>query len=388
MALPLTRSGAAVTGAGIATIVLGLGLGYVEIAALGAALVGAVAIAVLASLGRTGLSVERSLTPERVSRGDAAVAQLTVQAASQRGSRRCQAVDSVGGERVTVELPPLRAGQHTSRTYLLPTQHRGLVPVGPLRVVRQDPFGLVRRERREGDAVTLVVRPRVLALTGVPGGRARSLDGTSSQDAPQGTVTFSALRDYVVGDDVRHIHWKASARRGEWVVRQYVDTSQARVAVVLDVTLGVDAELFEEAVDVVASVCAEVLRVGFPLDLRTSAGTQARPERELDTMLNHLALVARDASAPLRPRLDAVGSSRADAAVVVLARPLDGVDADALLRLRRRCPAVVLVLLGPHATSLVTGDIRVLRADDASGAAAAWIRAFSGGGEGITAVAA
>jgi len=46
----------------------------------------------------------------------------------------------------------------------------------------------------------------------VPAGRARDLDGPTFDSSPQGSAAFHTLRDYVPGDERRHIHWRSTAR--------------------------------------------------------------------------------------------------------------------------------------------------------------------------------
>ncbi|MEK8225714.1 DUF58 domain-containing protein [Oerskovia sp. M15] len=46
-------------------------------------------------------------------------------------------------------------------------------------------------------------------------------------------MSFHALRDYVPGDDRRHIHWKTTARTGQLMVRQFEETRRSHLAVIL-----------------------------------------------------------------------------------------------------------------------------------------------------------
>ena len=49
-----------------------------------------------------------------------------------------------------------------------------------------------------------------------------------------GAMDLRALRPYVPGDELRHLHWKATARTGQLMVREYVDPAQPWCVVVLD----------------------------------------------------------------------------------------------------------------------------------------------------------
>ncbi len=86
---------------------------------------------------------------------------------------------------------------------------------------------------RTAPSATVWVHPRIHPLTAVPGGAARSLDGRVDR-VPHGTITFDSLREYVVGDELRRVHWRTSARVGELMVREQLDTSLPRLVVLLD----------------------------------------------------------------------------------------------------------------------------------------------------------
>ena len=130
--------------------------------------------------------------------------------------------------------------------------------------------------------------PRVHPLRAVPAGVARSLDGRVDR-VPHGSITFDSLREYVVGDELRRVHWRTSARVGELMVREHVDTSLPRLVVLLDNRAaahpgarGGMAETFEAACEAAASVVTAALREELPVTLRShgrapAATAAARP---------------------------------------------------------------------------------------------------------------
>ena len=115
----------------------------------------------------------------------------------------------------------------------------------------------------------------------------------------EGTLAFHALREYVPGDELRHVHWRASAHAGKLIVKQHVDTAHASLAVVLDVSVHVTgngggrrprrtaetaaslpaglAEAFEVAVDCAASVAAIAAAQRQPLQLIDTSGNSLLP---------------------------------------------------------------------------------------------------------------
>jgi uncharacterized protein (DUF58 family) len=111
---------------------------------------------------------------------------------------------------------------------------RGVLDVGPAIAVRSDPLGLLRKTVRWCDPIELYVRPRMALLSTLGSGQVRDLEGVPSDRISMSDLSFHALREYVPGDDLRHVHWRSSARAGELLVRQYHDTRRNHATVVLD----------------------------------------------------------------------------------------------------------------------------------------------------------
>ena len=75
--------------------------------------------------------------------------------------------------------------------------------------------------------------PRLVPLAGAAAGVLRDLEGQATRVVSDSDLSFHALRDYVPGDDRRHIHWKTTARTGTLMVRQFEDTRRTHTAVAL-----------------------------------------------------------------------------------------------------------------------------------------------------------
>ena len=114
--------------------------------------------------------------------------------------------------------PPAAAAPGSRRlaeAFDVPAYRRGVLTVGPARVRRTDPLGLYARTT----AWTTAGRAPGPASDGGAGGRSRSgstqdLDGAPSDQVSMSDLAFHALREYVRGDDLRHVHWRSSARAG------------------------------------------------------------------------------------------------------------------------------------------------------------------------------
>ncbi|MBM0235445.1 DUF58 domain-containing protein, partial [Micromonospora sp. STR1_7] len=270
-----------------AVVLLGVGFrfAYPELTLIGAAAGAAVGYAALVAAWRPRLTVTRRAEPDRVARGEPASMTLTVRNTGRLRSANLLAEDRCGERTVPVPLLRVRPGRDTEVRYEVPTHRRGVVPVGPLRVTRRDPLGLVALARPYGATAPVWVHPRVHPLTAVPTGAGRSLDGRVD-GVPHGSITFDSLREYVVGDELRRVHWRTSARVGELMVRENVDTSLPRLVVLLDNRAvahpqrvnGV-AESFESACEAAASVVTAAHGADLPVLLLLVAGEPASSER-------------------------------------------------------------------------------------------------------------
>lgn len=160
---------------------------------------------------------------------------------SNLGTRRLRAVvrdawpPSAGAQddRHEVDLP---AGEERRVvTALLPTR-RGDLHADRVTVRSRGPLGLAARQASIPVPGRLRVLPEFASRRHLPSrlARLRELDGRSAvQVRGQGTE-FDSLREYVVGDDVRSIDWRATARRGDVVVRTWRPERDRRVLIVLD----------------------------------------------------------------------------------------------------------------------------------------------------------
>ncbi|HEY0218119.1 MAG TPA: DUF58 domain-containing protein, partial [Cellulomonas sp.] len=245
-------------------------LGWVELTSAAAAALAAGAVAVAMTWGRLPHDVRLDLADRRVRVGERAFGGVVVTAPTGRRTRPVRLELQVGQGRADLSVPALAAGIQHEELFAVPTDRRAVVTVGPVRAVRGDPLGLAVRHAVTTGSEQLYVHPRVVMLTGADAGLLRDLEGGSTRDLSDSDLAFHALRDYVVGDDRRSIHWRTTARRGVLTVKQYEDTRRTQTAVALatdprDYRRGDgDAEL-ELAVSVVASLGVHVMAEEHPL---------------------------------------------------------------------------------------------------------------------------
>lgn len=204
---------------------------------LAALLAAAVAADVALAGGTGGLQVTRS--GESTARlGQTVDAVLTVRNTGRRRVRgairdawppsasarpRAHQVNIEAGERVSLatRLHPVRRGD----------QRCELVTVRSI-----GPLGLAGRQRSRQLPGQVRILPPFLSRKHLPSrlARLRQLDGAIPVLIRGQGTEFDSLREYVVGDDVRSIDWRATARRADVVVRTWRPERDRRVVIVLD----------------------------------------------------------------------------------------------------------------------------------------------------------
>jgi uncharacterized protein (DUF58 family) len=171
---------------------------------------------------------------------------------------------------------PLDVPPHESRRLvatLKPTR-RGDRLVERVTVRSVGPLGVAARQSSPRAPGRIRVLPPFTSRRHLPSKLAqlREIDGrTSLRIRGQGTE-FDSLRDYVVGDDVRSIDWRATARRQQVVVRTWRPERDRRVLLLLDTSrtsaarIG-DAPRLDAAMDAALLLAALAARAGDRVDL-------------------------------------------------------------------------------------------------------------------------
>lgn len=219
-----------------ALVIAVFGTGAALLAVNAVLLVAIVADLLLAASIRK-LSLTRS-ADATIHLGEAGTATLTV---SNAGSRTLRGMIRDGwrpsaGAAPSLAAIALRPGSRTTLTTTLTPQRRGDVAAGPVTVRSLGPLGLAGRQRSVTAPCTVRVLPPFLSRKHLPEklARLRELDGQHrSMLRGQGTE-FDSLREYVLGDDVRSIDWRSTARRSDVLVRTWRPERDRRIVIVLD----------------------------------------------------------------------------------------------------------------------------------------------------------
>lgn len=192
-------------------------------------------IALAGPLRRVRVTRESSAT---VREGESGRSTLTIEnptARRLRGAVRDAWVPSAGatGERHPFDLPP--GEKRRVRTTLVPSR-RGRREADRVTIRAAGPLRLAGRQESRPVAGEVLVLPPFRSRRHLPSRLAllREMDGRSAvMTRGQGTE-FDSLREYVIGDDVRSIDWRATARSSDVVVRTWRPERDRRVVVVLD----------------------------------------------------------------------------------------------------------------------------------------------------------
>jgi uncharacterized protein (DUF58 family) len=388
----LTVRGRCVFAAGIASALSGLALQERDLLRVAALLISLPLVAAsLAARTRFRLKFARRLDPARVSAGERAQVVLRLENISRLPTGLLLIEESVPyllGGRPRLVLDRLRPNRPVDVTYPVSAEVRGRYSIGPLTVRLMDPFGLCELPRSFTSVDTLVVTPAVVPLPAVrlTGEWAGSGLSTARSVASAGEDD-TATREYRHGDDLRRIHWRTTARRGELAVRREEQPWQSRGAVILDTRTMAHrgdgaASSFEWAVSAAASIAVHLSRSGFTLRLVTDTG------RELSTaghsnagfsqaIVDELAVVEPSYGTSLAVATAAIRRQGGEGLIVAILGALDLPDAEQLTRLRSSSSTVgVALLLDPESwsTSTPTDDV----AEDEKPGAARDLLAASG----------
>jgi uncharacterized protein (DUF58 family) len=351
----LTRQGWMVGLGGIALVVAGRLFGAYELFIFGTALVALLVItAVVVGLTRLDLEVARELHPPMVHAGSPSRVDLRVR---NRGRRRTPVLrlrDEVSGTRgARLLLGPLAAGKSARAAYRLPTDDRGILTIGPLEVVLGDPFGLTEVALPGAGISELTVFPHIDTVAAVPHTTGDDPHGGADHPSTLGRSgeDFYALRHYVVGDDLRRVHWPATAHHDELMVRQDELPWQGRATVLVDVREATTTpESLELGISAAASIVTASWRREDLVRLVSTDGADsgfAVGHAQMEAIMEHLATVQAADEGAFRRVVDRLARSGIGGALVAVVSNMPPTELEALNRLRGRFGSLTVVRFEP-----------------------------------------
>jgi uncharacterized protein (DUF58 family) len=361
----LTPRGRCLVGGGATALVLGMLLGERPLVQLA---VFVLALPVLSALlvlhERFRLGARRTVTPAQLPRGATADVLLEVTNTDSRPGGLwvlSEQLPAELGRQPRFLADRLAAGATEALHYRVHGDRRGRHLLGPLRLRLVDPFGLVERTAVGADTVPMLVVPRVRELgpDGPAGGQGGGGEGARRTIAVHGEDDVST-REYRHGDDLRKVHWRATARTGELMVRLEERPWRAQATLFLDTRsiahLVVPAHLpspaagpvgddrpprdsLEWLVEAAASIGTALAHRGAVLRTITDAGellpASGRGGLSPETLLDRLATVGPSGVAGLGPGIEQLCRTAGEGPVVCL---LGAVGPDDLMGLVRSRP--------------------------------------------------
>lgn len=332
---------------GVIAVAGGRAFGILELYVISATAVAAVVLAMLARLVHPSrLSIGRRVSSAMVAVSEPVEVRLEIlnQAGlSSPAVRIREQINGVAGTPTT--LAPLAGGAGAEGIYRLHPARRGVLEIGPTLVEDVDGLELARRRQVVGQRARVIVHPMIesLAPPSLPAGGdmsvpiefRRRLLGLETEE-------FDILRPYAEGDDLRHIHWRSTARLDQLVVRRFQPSRQGRLTIVIDTRPPGDMEtVLDATTSVAASIVCAVLASGDGARILTTdgRGTPLLTHRsDVAGALEFLALLEDG-----QPSIDVEALDGGAAGVVVTARPEAIDDADTRIGLAQRLNASLII---------------------------------------------
>ena len=247
-----------------------------RVLALVAALLLLLAIAWL--LGSRAVAAQLLLDQQRVSAGQEGGGEVRLLGTGGVTAARSALLELPVGEQLArFRVTGLRTDAAYVERFVVPTERRGVINIGPVRQVRTDPLGVLTRERDITAGQELFVHPQVKVLGTDAVGYLRDVEGVTTAKLSSSDVTFHTLREYQPGDDRRAIHWRTTARTGKLMVRQFEETMRAHLLILLSTQRAdyADPEDFELAVSAAGSLGVSAFGQERQVSIWTSAGELA-----------------------------------------------------------------------------------------------------------------
>jgi uncharacterized protein (DUF58 family) len=167
-------------------------------------------------------------------------------------------------------------------------RQRGLFTLGPWQAQMADPFGFYDVSLDYSATQSVLVYPPVVHLPTLhlPAGAATGT-GRTSRRALTVTANAAGVRDYSPGDSLSHIHWRTTARMGDFMVKTFDLEPSGDLWIVLDMDAAVQAGEGEESTEeygviLAASLANRILRQNRAVGLAAygTTGPRDAPESE------------------------------------------------------------------------------------------------------------
>jgi uncharacterized protein (DUF58 family) len=186
---------------------------------------------------------------------------------------------------------------------------RGRYRIGEVAVEGTDPLGMFHRPRRFSATQTFLALPRTYSAPGIAAWELLSPAGRRLTQARRREAgDFGGIREYAPGDDLRYVHWKATAHTGHLAIKEFEQRQEAQVAIWLDLSAAGAAASTEIAVSLAASLLQVFVTADYIVQLMgeglsRSLGLPSRGEAYLGRAFEALAEVQAQGRQPFSATL-------------------------------------------------------------------------------------
>jgi len=255
---------------------------------------------------------------------------------------RVEAVAAKGGSGAAlldrpVFFPFLPRQERVKQSVPVTFLRRGLHVQDSFRIVTRFPFGFLQKTRRVALKAEALVYPSVETSSELAD-MFQDIEGNIESHSKGRGQDLHALREYVPTDSARHVHWKASARMGSLMVREFARENDRRVLLVLDPYADAvengrgqkAAERFERAVNLCAGIAWHFYERNAQLEFR-GAGIETRlapAEENIFTILRYLAVAEPEKPGKESTLLQELAASPDLFKLIVTSRPRGTIAAD------------------------------------------------------------
>jgi uncharacterized protein (DUF58 family) len=256
---------------------------------------------------------------------------LRVEAAVAKGAPAAAVLET------PVFFPYLPRQERVKQSVPVAFLRRGLHVQDTFRIVTRFPFGFLQKTRRLALKSEALVYPQVDTSSELadmfPG-----IEGSLESHSKGRGHDLHALREYLPTDSARHVHWKASARMGSLMVREFAREDDRRVLLVLDPysgsmennTKAVAEERFERAVSLCAGIAWHFYERAAQLEFR-GAGIETRlapAEENIFAILRYLAVAEPEKPGAESPLLEELAASPELFKLIVTSRQRGTIPSD------------------------------------------------------------
>jgi uncharacterized protein (DUF58 family) len=171
---------------------------------------------------------------------------------------------------------PRKADVHASYRVIFP--HRGIVTLKHLEIITRYPFGMAERAAVFNEPDEILVYPALADVTEAVNQTRADIGEISSETKGTGTDLYG-LREYVPGENVRHVHWRSSAKADKLVLMEFEKQQRHRAILLLNNSVPADklndtaikAE-FEKSLIFTGSLARHLIEIGYEVQLTTDSG--------------------------------------------------------------------------------------------------------------------